>query len=349
MTETCQWTVGGLITCGQEALLVAEDIAKWQCTMEEGYRTSYLRRFEYVVAIAETGSFSRAADRLNITQPTLSKFVQKLERDIGAELFDRSTIPVKLTKAGELFLNVGRRILDQDRQLRKRLRDIGYQQELELRVGISPSRAPYLLPMILSEYSGSSVAQKIVVREATVAGLSEQLTAGELDIIISLSGDDTVCFERVDLFDETILLAVPKLFGRQLDVEQALVSLPQISVGKGQFMWNIMDTIRKAVGGREPIVECQSIEAGVSLVRQGIGIMIVPSYVRDYGSESLNDCIQFFELSSDRHSFLEGVPRRTVGLFYRKEQFLTQEEKRFIECAVTVAKRISARATFTRG
>ena len=144
MTETCQWTVGGLFTCGQEALLVAEDIAKWQCTMEEGYRTSYLRRFEYVVAIAETGSFSRAADRLNITQPTLSKFVQKLERDIGAELFDRSTIPVKLTKAGELFLNVGRRILDQDRQLRKRLRDIGYQQELELRVGISPSRAPYL-------------------------------------------------------------------------------------------------------------------------------------------------------------------------------------------------------------
>ena len=85
--------------------------------------------------------------------------------------------------------------MDQDRQLRKRLRDIGYQQELELRVGISPSRAPYLLPMILSEYSGSSVAQKIVVREATVAGLSEQLTAGELDIIISLSGDDTISFE----------------------------------------------------------------------------------------------------------------------------------------------------------
>ena len=114
---------------------------------------------------------------------------------------------------------------------------------------------------------------------------------------------------------------MPKLFGRQLDVEQALY-LPQISVGKGQFMWNIMDTIRKAVGGREPIVECQSIETGVYWFDR-IGIKIVPSY-EGLRSESLNDCIQFFELSSTG-IFLEGATshRRIV---LPEEQFLTQEE-----------------------
>jgi DNA-binding transcriptional LysR family regulator len=109
-----------------------------------------------VITIASTGSFSRAADELQIAQPTLSKYIQKLEKNIGIELFDRSTIPIRLTTAGELYVTAGKKMIDDDRQLQKQLQEVKYNQNLEIKVGISPSRAPYLMPFILSKYQAQS-------------------------------------------------------------------------------------------------------------------------------------------------------------------------------------------------
>lgn len=297
-----------------------------------------------MITIANTGSISRAADELRIAQPTLSKYIQKLEKNIGIELFDRSTIPIRLTTAGELYVTAGKKMIDDDRQLQKQLQEVKYNQNLELKVGISPSRAPYLMPSLLSQYQATENSGKVIIQEVTVAELKERLITGDLDLIISLADEGTASFESVDLFDETILLAVPRVLDNHSTPEEMLLTLPHISIGRGQYMWNVMETVLHALGGKEPAIECQSIESAMALVRQGIGAMLVPSYIRDYGSDKQNKNVHFYQLLLDQYPFLKSTTKRKVSLFYRREQFLTQAEKSFIKCAKEVASKSSTKS-----
>ena len=291
-----------------------------------------------MITIANVESFSRAADELQIAQPTLSKYIQKLEKNIGIELFDRSTIPIRLTTAGELYVTAGKEIIDNERQLQKQLQEVKYNQNLEIKVGISPSRAPYFMPAILSKYQTTEHrGSKVIIQEATVAKLKERLMRGDLDLIISLEDEGMVSFESVELFDETILLAVPQVLDNHSTLEEMLLTLPHISIGRGQYMWNVMESVLHAVGAKEPAIECQSIESAMALVKQGIGTMLVPSYIRDYGSDEHNRNVHFYQLTLEQYPFLKPTTKRKVSLFYRKEQFLTQAEKRFIHCAREVA------------
>jgi DNA-binding MarR family transcriptional regulator len=101
-----------------------------------------LKHYEYVIAIVTHGGVSQAAESLGLAQPTLSKYLKKLESDLGIELFDRSTLPIRLTRAGEIYVETGRRMLDLDRQLCKQLEEIKENKNTVIRVGISPSRSP---------------------------------------------------------------------------------------------------------------------------------------------------------------------------------------------------------------
>jgi len=257
--------------------------------------------------------------------------------DIGIELFDRSTIPIRLTSAGELYVSAGKKMIDYDHQLQKQLQEMKSNNDLEIKVGISPSRAPYLLPSILAKYLAVENMVKVIVQEGTVAELKERLITGDLDLIISLADEGTVSFESVELFDETILFAVPRALDSHSSLDEKLLTLPHISVGKGQYMWHVMETVLHAIGGKEPCIECQSIESAMALVRQGIGTMFVPSYIRDFGSVEQNKGVHFYKLPRDHYPGLKPMAKRKVSLFYRREQFLTQAEKSFISCAKEVA------------
>ena len=205
-------------------------------------------------------------------------------------------------------------------------------------MGISPSRAPYLIPSVLSKYRVNENSGKVIIQEATISDLRERLMNGDLDLIISLASDDMASFESVHLFDETILLAVPQVLDNHSSLEEVLLTLPHISVGRGQYMWNVMESVLRATDGKEPVIECQSIESAMSLVRKGMGTMFVPSYIRDYGSSDQNRGVHFYQLPLERYPCLKGATIRKVSLFYRKEQFLTQAERSFIQCAKEVAR-----------
>ena len=121
------------------------------------------------------------------------------------------------------------------------------------------------------------------------------------------------------------MIAVSKKISKDTSgAKEVLTSFPLISVGRGQAMWQIMNEIASDKGIRKPEIECQSIESALALVKRGIGAMLVPSY---FDVES-NDDIRFLPLENSEEY------KRTVCLFYRKEQFLTQAEKDFIDCVV---------------
>ncbi len=286
---------------------------------------SYLKKYEYVIAVAKYNGISQAAERLNISQPTFSKYIKKIEAELGVELFDRSTLPIRLTRAGECYVEAGKRFLDLDRQLCKELEEIKSLSGSTIRVGISPSRSPYMMPSIVKAYREKRPNAQIVIEEKTTVELNKRLSTGELDLIISILEKETQGFERIELFDEGIMVAVSKQESNESDTATSiLMSSPLISVGKGQAMWQILNEIVDDTGACKPQIECQSIESALALVKKGIGAMLVPSYF----VAKENDDIRFLPLENGDEY------KRKVCLFYRKEQFLTQAEKDFIELVI---------------
>ena len=110
-------------------------------------------QLRYVCAIAETGSFSRAAERCQVAQPSLSQQVLKLEEDLGAKLFDRLGRSVRLTEAGRAFLPHARSILSQMETARSSVADKCADVRGSVAVGVIPTIAPHLMPRYAATFA----------------------------------------------------------------------------------------------------------------------------------------------------------------------------------------------------
>ena len=278
---------------------------------------NYLKQFEYVIAIANAGSISKAADDLSIAQPTLSKYLSKIEIENGVEFFDRSVSPIKLTKAGEKFVEVGYQMIALNKQLKKQLTE--NDDSLTIDIGISPSRAPYILPQVLNKFFSIHQDCMVHIKEGNTVDLNEALANGQLDMMISLKDDDNKDFECVHLFDEKIYIAK-----HIKDKNKSYDELPLISYQNGRYMHEIVE---KHFHGKQISIVSESISTALALVKNGLGFTVVPSYIVKYGD---NDDIYFEEIKSSL--------KRNVCLFYRKQQFLSSSEKQFIECLINSIK-----------
>ena len=282
----------------------------------------YSKQFKYILEIAKCQSISLAAEHLDLQQPYLSKYLKKVENELGAELFDRSSTPIKLTEAGKCYIETAHKIIDTGNQLQKQIFELKNKSDC-IKIGVGPSRAPYIMPTIISEFFKIAPNIKLSIFEGSTIELSSKLQSGELDVIISVIDSTVNDFVSVELFDETILLAAPKnAVGLSFDdiIEKHKIIAP----AKGQLLSQIIQAIPNAVSD----IECQNIVTALSLVSIGVGATLVPSYI----SQSLSnvDNIYLIPLPESIHF----GAKRKVCIFYRKEQFLSKFEKLFIKTAV---------------
>ena len=112
-----------------------------------------MHQLRYVVAVARTGNFSRAAEQCHVAQPSLSQQIQKLEDELGERLFDRTKRVAKLTSHGETFLRRALRILDEAEAATRDASDAKDLLRGTLTIGVLPTIAPYLLPEVLTEFT----------------------------------------------------------------------------------------------------------------------------------------------------------------------------------------------------
>src|SRR5580658_10713513 len=122
-------------------------------------------QLRYVCAIADTGSFSRAAERCQIAQPSLSQQVLKLEKDLGTKLFDRLSRSVRLTEAGRAFLPYARSILSQRETARSSVADKCADIRGSVAVGAIPTIAPYLMPGYTTSFARKYPEAKLRIVE----------------------------------------------------------------------------------------------------------------------------------------------------------------------------------------
>lgn len=139
-----------------------------------------LRQLSYLVALAETRHFGRAATRVHVTQPALSTQIKELEERLGAQLVDRSERALKLTPVGHEVLASAQRVLAEVERMENAAR---WQEGLRgrLKLGVIPTVAPYLLPRALGDIRARDITVDLRLREAQTEVLLEELAEGALD------------------------------------------------------------------------------------------------------------------------------------------------------------------------
>ena len=148
-----------------------------------------IREFLYVVTIYEEGSLTKAAEKLFLTQPSLSKYIITLEDNYGMRIFDRSTSPWGLTDFGEEFIRVSREALCLNRHLEQKIQDIQNFKFGKLSVGIPVTRATHLLPQLLPVFQERYPDIKLQIVEKSSSALEELLLRGALDLIVFYQDD----------------------------------------------------------------------------------------------------------------------------------------------------------------
>ena len=170
-----------------------------------------LDQLNYLLVLAEEQNVTRAAQRLYITQPTLTTFITKLERELGTKLFDRSRNPVRPTKNGELYLKKMQELLLAEQQLKEELRyqDSGRQRlRIGLGYGHSAMWAAELSQRLLARYPDLDIR----FCEGQEAKMMDALRKDEIDVFFGHAEIDPVNFTFGELFEERILLLLPRDF-----------------------------------------------------------------------------------------------------------------------------------------
>jgi LysR family hydrogen peroxide-inducible transcriptional activator len=164
-------------------------------------------QLRYFLQLAERGNFTRAAEDLTISQPALSRSIQKLEDELGQPVFERKTRSVSLTEAGVLLQSRAQQMLTILEDTKAEITDDG--ESGRIRVGAIPTVAPYFLPDLLRQFCSEFPKATLIVQENTTDVLLKSCTQGEIDLAILALPVPAKYLEVEELFEEELLLILP--------------------------------------------------------------------------------------------------------------------------------------------
>ena len=171
-----------------------------------------LKEMEYVYAVYQEQSFSKAARKLYLSQPALSAAVRKAEAEIHTPIFDRSTNPIRLTAAGEYYIDAVKRILDIRQEMETYFDALDGERRETVRVGSASFFCAHVLPAVVEEFQRQYPSWRVSLLEANVQDLRQCLQSGVIDLSLDVEPADPRLFRSAVWFEETILLAVPAAF-----------------------------------------------------------------------------------------------------------------------------------------
>ncbi len=164
---------------------------------------------DFVRVIYEEGSITKAAKRMYISQPSLSMTLKRLETELGARLFDRSTDPLQLTEAGQIYLECYDRAVQIKAEMHERLNDLCDGVVGHIRVGGAHFITSFLLLKLIKDFQSRYPKAQIDLTEGNSEQLYDMLEGGEIDLLLDY-GNDGTDIERIPLLEETVYMAVPK-------------------------------------------------------------------------------------------------------------------------------------------
>lgn len=271
-----------------------------------------LRDLKYLVAVADTRHFGRAAEACFVSQPTLSTQIRKLEDFLGVTLIERNNRQVLLTSIGEKVVAQAREVLRNSDQLVRLAREASDPFGGEFRLGIIPTIAPYLLPNILPAIREAYPGLQVQLVEAQTATITESLRAGRLDALILALPVEGESFRTLPLYDEPFYLALAPAHPlhrlnsvRSRDLQEMDILLLE----DGHCLRDQALEVCKQQDARENSnFSASSLETLRHMVAANIGITLMPELAMNEHDRSVRYIP--FEPGND-------APHRTVGLVWR--------------------------------
>ena len=167
---------------------------------------------KYVYEVYKERSFTKAAQNLYISQPSLSARIKKIEEMIGEPLFDRSTTPLQLTEVGKVYIEAAEEITQIEQRVENYINDLAGLKTGNLAVGASTLFAAYVVPSLITQFNQKFPDVHIQLIEGNTAELEEMLGSNALDFVIDNYHYDSILYNKELYCEENILLAVPKHF-----------------------------------------------------------------------------------------------------------------------------------------
>lgn len=280
-----------------------------------------ITQLHYVLAVAEHQNFTKAAQKVFVTQPTLSMQIQKLEDELDVLIFDRSKKPIELTETGKKIVQQARNIVNES----DRIQDIVDQQKGFVgglfRLGIIPTVMPTLLPMFLKSFIKKYPKVKLKIEELHTEAIIEKLMDGHLDAAIAATPLELPNIKESPLYYEPFVGYIPeghrlssknRLEVDDLDLDDILLLQDGHCFKEG--ILNLCKSTRTS-GDDHFQLESGSFETLIKLSNEGLGMTLLPY-------------LQTLEMKEDEKKnlrmFSEPSPAREVSLIYNKSELKMQ-------------------------
>lgn len=285
-----------------------------------------LSQLKCFLAVAREGNFTRAAKLCNLSQPSLSYQISKLEEELGESLFVRKPKGVELSDSGKLLLDGAHRIKEEQDRILTSFRAREELKSGEIRFGIIPTIAPYLLPPLLREFCRDYPQVRLTIRESQTSKLVKEVVDGELEFAV-VSDIAAPLLKKYSLhlnklFHEDLILAVPP--GHPSTVTD-LANIESLEAGELILLSEgncLRDQTVQACQreDRTSALECEQLPTLLSMVEAGLGVAIVPEMAVN---PAQSNGISFRHFKNPR-------PRRMIGLLKKRGGKLSLAAQEFV-------------------
>jgi LysR family transcriptional regulator, benzoate and cis,cis-muconate-responsive activator of ben and cat genes len=257
-----------------------------------------LRHLRYFVAVAEELNFTRAAERLHIAQPPLSRQIQQLEETLGVQLLERNSRPLKLTETGKFFYSHAAQLLAQTSELESMTRRVG-NIERSLSVGFVGSTLYGMLPKIIRRFRDENPTVELSLHEMSTMDQLRALKDGRIDVGFGRIRNEDANIRRVILREEKLIVALPQ--GHALSMLKPVLALRDLlnetliifpKTPRPSYADQVLAAFKDRALEPRRIYEVRELQIALGLVAAGEGVSVVPSSV--YGLK--RDDVSYKEL-----------------------------------------------------
>lgn len=269
-----------------------------------------LKQLRYVLALAQTGHFGRAADLCAISQPALSLQIKEVEDHLGLALFERDTRQVRLTAFGETFVTRAQTILRSVQDLEDFARIEKGSFLSRLRMGIIPTIAPYLLPALVRDLKTHSPDIDIHIRETLTPRLLDDLAQGRIDTAIVALPVSEPAFEEIPLFTEHFVFVRPKSDDEKpVPSVEKLQEMRLLLLEEGHcFRDQALEFCNLSPKRPRETLDGSSLSTLVHMVSAGLGVTLIPEMAVPIETRSASVSVIRFD---------EPEPKRVIGMIWR--------------------------------
>lgn len=300
------------------------------------------RQLEYVIAVAEERSFSKAADKLHISQPSLSQYIRNIEKSLEVNLFDRSVTPLSLTEIGEEYLKTAYRIIALENNLLKCISDQREKRKTTLNIGISAALNTWEISLALAEVRTKYPDTIINAHELFSINMDDLLEQGELDFSISPINDkyDMAHFSRDIILRDRMYLAASRGVLKQYVPEladavtgdtvklSAFAQVPFFTLStQSQHALSFQKAVEGAGFSPNVIMRCRREEMLMDLVEKNVGVTLISDrFLMDY---NVKKDVVILKL-------IPQPPELVSAISYLRGSHLTDAAKAFIKCYMRI-------------